>query len=266
MEEDEALSFLGRRHTAKEALRALDIAAIYFPRFSFDLIYGRPNQSLMSWKNELGKALSYAKGHLSLYQLTIEPQTVFARRLARGEKMSLDEELAASLYALTEDLMCHNGLPPYEVSNYAAPSQECVHNLMYWNVDDYIGLGPGAHGRLTEKGEKVATARYKVPEIWLKAVEKQGHGLQVFHHLSRLEKLQEFTLMNLRLTKGLNLNLLQEKTGIHLKEAYNQKDINLLEKEGLLKQKDSRLIPTFEGRLCLDGLITFLLRNSEVQD
>ncbi len=144
--DDSALSFLGRRHSAREALKALDIAASYFPRFSFDLIYALPHQTLESWKKELLEALTYANGHLSLYQLTIEPQTAFAARFKRGEQMTPDEDHAALLYELTEDMMHKAGLPPYEVSNYAAFSQECQHNLLYWNFEDYIGVGPGAHG------------------------------------------------------------------------------------------------------------------------
>ena len=179
--------------------------------------------------------------------------------------MSLDEEPAAHLYALTEDIMCQKGLPPYEVSNYAAPSQECFHNLIYWNFDDYIGIGPGAHGRITEKGKKRATFCYKAPETWLEAVEKKGSGLQESSVLSPHEKLQEFTLMNLRLIKGLDLDLLEQKTGILREVAYKSEDIALLEKEGLLTRTNSRLIPTFEGRLRLNGLIAFLLKNSAVQ-
>ena len=264
--DDAALSFLGRRHSAGEALKALEIATTYFPRFSFDLIYARPHQTPASWKAELSRALSYAKGHLSLYQLTIEPQTAFAARLARGEQMTLEDDPAAALYELTEDIMNKSGLPPYEVSNYAAPSQECRHNLLYWNFEDYIGIGPGAHGRITQKGIKWATFRYKVPEVWLEAVEKNGHGLQASQPLSDLERLHEVTLMGLRLTRGLEIKRLSEETGLGIEEAYSSQAIETLEKEGLLKRTPTHLVPTFEGRLRLNGLIGFILKKSLGQD
>lgn len=264
--DDQALSFLGRRHSAKEALKALEIATTFFSRFSFDLIYARPHQTPAAWKTELARALTYAKGHLSLYQLTIEPQTVFATRWARGEHMILENDPAARLYELTEELMQRAGLPPYEVSNYAAPSQECRHNLLYWNFEDYIGIGPGAHGRITQQETKWATSRYKAPEIWLEAVEKQGHGLQTSQPLSRLEKLHEVTLMGLRLTQGLDVKRLVEETGLEPNAAYDFQNLEALEKEGLLTRTATHLIPTFEGRLRLNSMIAFLLKKSVVPD
>lgn len=257
--DDEALSFLGRRHSAQEALKALEIAASYFPRFSFDLIYARPHQTMESWKAELSEALIHAKGHLSLYQLTIEPQTAFATRLARGEKMTLEEDPAADMYKLTEEIMHKAGLPAYEVSNYAAPSQECRHNLLYWNFEDYIGIGPGAHGRITQGETKWATSRYKAPETWLEAVERGGHGLEFSTPLSPQERLQELTLMGLRLTKGLEIKRLFDETGLDVEKAYSFQSLKILEREGLLNRTSSHLIPTFEGRIRLNGLIAFLL-------
>jgi putative oxygen-independent coproporphyrinogen III oxidase len=262
--DDSALSFLGRRHSAKEALKALEIASTYFPRFSFDLIYARPDQTSAAWKAELLRALTYAKGHLSLYQLTIEPQTAFATRLSRGEKMTLEPDPAASLYELTEEIMGAAGLPPYEVSNYAAPLQECQHNLLYWNFRDYIGIGPGAHGRVTHNGIKHATTCHRAPETWLKAVEDAGHGSQFFHPLSKQERLHEVTLMGLRLTQGLEIKRLYEETGLSPDEAYH--GLDLLEKEGLLRRTSTHLTATFEGRLRLNGLIAFLLKKPQEQD
>ncbi len=260
--QDDALAFLGRRHSAKEALKALDIAATYFPRYSFDLIYARPHQTEAAWKAELKEALTYAKGHLSLYQLTIEPQTAFATRLARGETMTLEEDPAAFLYEFTENMMGEAGLPSYEVSNYAAPSQECQHNLLYWNFENYIGIGPGAHGRITLEGVKHATSRYKAPETWLASVEKEGHGLQIIESLSPEERLQEVTLMGLRLTQGLSLKRLYEETSLVPEEAYQ--GLALLEKEGLLSQTPTHLVATQEGRLRLNSLVSFLLNSREV--
>jgi len=259
--EEKDLVFLGRRHTVKEALKALDIAKTYFPRFSFDLIYARPHQTPASWKAELLKALAYARGHLSLYQLTIEPQTAFAARMARGEKMALEEDPAASLYELTEEIMKDAGLPPYEVSNYAAPSEKCRHNLLYWNFEDYIGIGPGAHGRITQKKVKHATFRYKAPETWLEAVEKKGEGIQLVSPLSPWERLYEVTLMGLRVTEGLKISRLYQETGLSPEEAYT--GLEWLEKEKLLQRTPTHLVPTFEGRLRLNGLISFLLNKKK---
>lgn len=259
--DDKALSFLGRRHSAKDALKALEIASTYFSRFSFDLIYARPHQTPELWKAELLEALAFVKGHLSLYQLTIEPQTVFATRFLRGEKMTLEDDPAATLYEMTEELMHQAGLPAYEVSNYAQPSQECRHNLLYWNFEDYIGIGPGAHGRISLQENKWATFRYKAPETWLEAVETKGNALQTSHLLSPIEKLHELTLMGLRLTKGLEIKRIRQETGLELSQAYRLQDIELLEKEGLLTRTVTHLIPTFEGRLRLNSLISFLLHS-----
>lgn len=259
---DDALAFLGRRHSARDALKALDIASTYFPRFSFDLIYARPHQTYESWKSELLEALTYARGHMSLYQLTIEPQTVFATRHLRGEKMTLEDDPAAFLYEMTEDVMNDAGLPAYEVSNYARPSQECRHNLLYWNFEDYIGIGPGAHGRISEGANKWATTRYKAPETWLEAVEAQGSGLQTSQQLSPLEALQELTLMGLRMTKGLEIKRIFEETSLELHQAYPPQNIEFLEKEGLLKRTDTHLVVTLEGRLRLNSLIAFLLNEN----
>jgi putative oxygen-independent coproporphyrinogen III oxidase len=262
--DDKALSFLGRHHSAKEALQALEIASSYFPRYSFDLIYGRPNQAAASWKAELLEALTYAKGHLSLYQLTIEPQTVFATRFARGEKLVLEDDPAVALYELTEDIMTTAGLPAYEVSNYAAPTQECRHNLLYWNFEDYIGIGPGAHGRITKLGQKWATSRYKAPETWLKNVEKQGHGLELSQLLSQLERLQEITLMGLRLISGLEIKRLYEETHLSVEEAYTSHALELLEEEGLILITPTHVIATFKGRLKLNSVIAYMLKGGSL--
>lgn len=260
--DDKALAFLGRKHSAEDALEALEIAKTYFPRYSFDLIYALPDQSLESWEAELKRALTFANGHMSLYQLTIEPQTAFATRFERGEKMTLEDDPAAQLYEATDEIMRKAGLPAYEVSNYAAPSQECQHNLIYWNFEDYIGIGPGAHGRITKQGVKNTTLRYKAPETWLEAMEKHGHGLQLSEPLSPVERLQELTLMGLRLTNGLSLERLSEEVGLNAEEAYGSDRLGQLEKEGLLIQTPTHLIPTFEGRLRLNSLISFMLKKS----
>ncbi len=259
--DDQALAFLGRRHSAKEALAALEIATTYFPRFSFDLIYARPDQTKRAWESELKEALTYAQGHMSLYQLTIEPQTLFATRHERGEKMTLEDEPAAQLYELTEIMMEDAGLQPYEVSNYASPLQECQHNLLYWRLEDYIGIGPGAHGRLTKENVKYTTYRYKAPETWLEAVEQNGQGLQSTEILSSQERFEECVLMGLRLTEGLSENRLKEETGYDFSQVFKLESLGHLNKEGLIHQTGTHLIPTFEGRLRLNSLIKYLLSN-----
>ncbi len=256
--QDEALAFLGRRHSVSQALEAVEMAAAIFPRFSFDLIYARPDQTEAAWREELTRALGFAHGHLSLYQLTIEPQTAFATRMARGEMMTLAPDPAASLYEFTEALMAEAGLPSYEVSNYAAPGQECRHNLIYWNFEDYIGIGPGAHGRITQGGVKHATYRFKAPETWLTAVEERGHAMDTLLPLTPQERLQEVTLMGLRLTQGLSLARLHAETGLEPEEAFP--GLEALEKEGLVRRTGTHLIVTPEGRLRLNSLIAFLLR------
>lgn len=256
---DQSLKFLGRRHSAKEAMYALEIADKYFPRYSFDLIYALPEQTVESWKGELRQALRHAKGHLSLYQLTIEPNTQFATRFARGERMTLQEDPAAELYEATEDLMTNAGLPPYEVSNYATRGQECQHNMLYWRFEDYLGVGPGAHGRVTQDKIKQTTFRHKAPETWLEAVEKQGHGLESSEPLSHKQRFQECVLMGLRLTEGLSWQRLEEETGLEKEACFERKKLNVLEENALLHITDTHIIPTFQGRLKLNALLGFLL-------
>jgi len=257
--DDDALSFLGRGHSAAEAIRALETANAYFPRFSFDLIYARPTQTLDSWKEELTRALPYTKGHLSLYQLTIEPQTAFATREARGEKMTPSNDFAASLYELTERIMTDANLPSYEISNYARPGQESAHNLLYWNAEDYIGIGPGAHGRLTLDPTKVSTRCYKAPETWLKNVETQGMGIELTETLTPEERLLEVTLMGLRLTQGLSRERLLTETGLQPEDAYP--GLHALKKAGLLSETPSHLTLSFEGRLCLNSVLEQLFKS-----
>lgn len=174
---DADLKALGRQHSATEALAALDLAASIFPRFSFDLIYARPEQTVKAWEAELRRALGFGATHMSLYQLTIEPGTQFATLHQRGDLVTPDEETGAALYELTQSLMGKAGLPAYEISNHAKPGHECRHNLTYWRYCDYVGIGPGAHGRVTLDGVKQATRTHRAPEEWLERVTKHGHGL-----------------------------------------------------------------------------------------
>jgi oxygen-independent coproporphyrinogen-3 oxidase len=202
--DDRVLKQLGRLHTAREALDAVAVAREIFPRFSFDLIYARPGQTVAAWRAELGQALAAAGEHLSLYQLTIEPDTPFAALHAGGKLVVPDDDLGRDLYDLTLDQCAAAGLPAYEVSNHARPGAECRHNLVYWRYGEYAGIGPGAHGRLIVDGTRRATATEKRPEAWLMRVESVGHGVTVDDALSRDEQADEFLLMGLRLAEGID--------------------------------------------------------------
>jgi putative oxygen-independent coproporphyrinogen III oxidase len=203
--DDGALAELGRLHSAREALDAVAVARAAFERYSFDLIYARPRQTPRDWANELERALAEAGEHLSLYQLTIEAETPFAVLHAAGKLKTPDEDAARALYDTTQDVCAAHGLPAYEVSNHARPGGECRHNLIYWRMHEYAGVGPGAHGRLDVGGERHATATEKRPEVWLAQVETRGEGLVTDDVLIREEIADEFLLMGLRLAEGIDI-------------------------------------------------------------
>jgi putative oxygen-independent coproporphyrinogen III oxidase len=204
--DDAALKELGRLHTAQEALAAVAVARSIFERYSFDLIYARPRQTLDSWGEELKRAIAEAAEHLSLYQLTIEPETPFFGLHKAGKLALPDEDLARDLYDLTQSICGAAGLPAYEISNHARPGAECRHNLVYWRGHDYAGIGPGAHGRLSIDGRRYATETEKRPEAWLASVDANGHGLIVDEKLTPGEQADEFLLMGLRLAEGIDLS------------------------------------------------------------
>jgi putative oxygen-independent coproporphyrinogen III oxidase len=203
--DDAALAALGRLHSADEALAAVAIARAVFPRYSFDLIYARPGQTVSAWRDELACAIAQASDHLSLYQLTIEPDTPFATLHAAGKLATPDDDTARALYDATQDVCDAGGLPAYEISNHARPGGECRHNLVYWRYGEYAGIGPGAHGRLDVDGRRYATATEKNPERWLALVEARGDGLAVDETLTRTEQADELLLMGLRLAEGIAL-------------------------------------------------------------
>jgi oxygen-independent coproporphyrinogen-3 oxidase len=211
--DDAALAALGRLHTAEEALAAVAIARATFPRYSFDLIYARPEQTVAAWRNELARAIGEAGDHLSLYQLTIEPDTPFASLHAAGKLVTPDDDTGRALYDATQNVCDARGLPAYEISNHARPGGECRHNLVYWRYGDYAGIGPGAHGRLDVDGRRYATAAEKNPERWLALVETRGNGLVVDEILTRTEQADELLLMGLRLTEGIELARYAEVAG-----------------------------------------------------
>ena len=199
------LAALGRLHTAEEALAAVAVARSIFERYSFDLIYARTGQTAEAWRAELSRAIDEAAEHLSLYQLTIEPDTPFFALRAAGKLVIPDDDNARALYDLTQEVCAARGLPAYEISNHARPGAECRHNLLYWRAGEYAGVGPGAHGRLSDAGGRWrATATEKRPESWLMRVEGCGNGIVTDEPLTRDERADEFLLMGLRLTEGID--------------------------------------------------------------
>jgi putative oxygen-independent coproporphyrinogen III oxidase len=246
------LKFLGREHSAHEAKGAIDLARNYFDRYSFDLIYARPHQTLATWKRELSEALPMTGGHLSLYQLTIEENTAFAHAYKNGGFTLPDEETSEALYLLTEEMAYAHGLRAYEVSNYAKPGQESRHNLAYWRGTDYIGIGPGAHGRITKDGKRIATATLKSPERWLSQVEEKNHAIEIWQEVNRHVELEERLMMGLRLTEGIAL--------APFAEIIDEKKRQLFIAQGLLENHPDKLQPTLKGRLLLTRLTAELLK------
>lgn len=211
---DDELRKLGRIHTVTEAKAALDVARSTFDRFSFDLIYARPKQTAEDWRAELTEALSLAGDHLSLYQLTIEPDTPYAALHAVGKLVIPDDDAARVLYEITDELTAARGLSAYEVSNYARPGAESRHNLLYWRYGEYAGIGPGAHGRILVEGERSATVTEKNPEAWAARVEAAGTGVIETTELTRAEQADEMLLMGLRLSEGVDLDQLAALGGV----------------------------------------------------
>jgi putative oxygen-independent coproporphyrinogen III oxidase len=210
---DADLRFLGRLHNVEEALRAVELARGIFPRLSFDLIYARPGQTPAAWAAELRQAIARACDHLSLYQLTIEPETPFHALHRAGKLVVPDDDLAADLYQMTQDVCDAAGLPAYEISNHAAPGAECRHNLVYWRYGEYAGIGAGAHGRLKLADGRHATAAERVPEAWLEKVESWGDGLVVDDILTQEEEGDEMLLMGLRLAEGIDVGRYRALSG-----------------------------------------------------
>jgi putative oxygen-independent coproporphyrinogen III oxidase len=253
--DDAALAALGRLHTAEEALAAVAIARATFPRYSFDLIYARPEQTVAAWRDELARAIGEAGDHLSLYQLTIEPDTPFASLHAAGKLATPDNDTARALYDATQDVCGARGLPAYEISNHARPGGECRHNLVYWRYGEYVGIGPGAHGRLDVDGRRYATATEKNPEKWLALVEARGHGLVVDETLTRTEQADELLLMGLRLAEGIALARYADVAG----KPLDPERIADLVQGGLIETTpDGRLRVTAAGFPLLDAVVADL--------
>jgi len=254
---DSDLRFLGRLHDVEGALHAIGLAREIFPRLSFDLIYARPHQTLDQWAAELDRAIGYAADHLSLYQLTIEDGTRFQLLHEAGKFEMPDADHSADLYALTQEVTAARGLPAYEISNHARPGAESRHNLIYWRYGEYVGFGPGAHGRFVENGRRIVTFTEKHPETWLAHVEDKGHGVIGGEVLTREEEADEFLLMGLRLAEGIDLSRYESLSG----RSLSSKRIAVLQDERLVAPVgNSRLRATSEGMIVLDAVVADLAR------
>jgi len=254
--DDEALHFLGRAHGVAESLAALDTAQAAFGRVSIDLIYARPGQSEAAWLAELHRALGFGTEHLSLYQLTIEPGTRFAALAAKGELPTLGTDEAAHLFELTRQVTAEAGIPAYEISNHARPGAESRHNLAYWRYRDYLGVGPGAHGR---RGH-LASFRRKKPENWLAAVSRNGHGIESEDPLDGPTRAEEALLMGLRLDAGVDLVQIAAEAGLTVDAIVNGAAINRLATHGLLTRDGDHLTVREAGMLLLDGILAEIVR------
>jgi putative oxygen-independent coproporphyrinogen III oxidase len=253
--DDGSLKALGRLHSAREALDAVKIARSAFDRYSFDLIYARPDQTPQAWADELKLAISEAAEHLSLYQLTIEEGTPFFGLHAAGKLKTPDEALARTLYDVTQEVCAQHGIPAYEISNHARPGAECRHNLVYWRGQEYAGIGPGAHGRLDIDGTRHAVATEKRPEAWLMRVEANGHGVVSDDRLNSEERADEFLLMGLRLAEGIDPDRYTALSG----RALDPERIAVLREEGaIIVDADGRLRVTQAGFPVLDAVVADL--------
>jgi putative oxygen-independent coproporphyrinogen III oxidase len=258
--DDAALSFLGREHTTAEGLAAVDLAAGLFARFSFDLIYGRPGQTPAGWAAELTRALGHADGHLSLYPLTIEPGTRFELLQRTGALVMPADDAQADLYELTQERLAGAGLPAYEISNHARPGQACRHNLLYWRCGEWLGIGPGAHGRLDLNGARLATEAWRLPKAWLERVERSGSGERTRVALTRAEQAEELLVMGLRLREGVDLSRLQAVAGKPLDQILDGAPLDAFMTDGLLERRGCHLAATAAGRQRLNALLAAILR------
>ena len=252
---DRDLKFLGRLHNVEEALRAIGLARDTFPRLSFDLIYARPGQTPDDWAAELERAMAFASDHLSLYQLTIEPDTMFEKLYRAGKLEIPDEETGAALFAVTQAVCEAHGMPAYEISNHAVPGGECRHNLVYWRYGEYAGIGPGAHGRLVFDGRRHALATAREPEKWLSRVESWGDGVDTDDILTEEEAGDEMLLMGLRLTEGIDLRRYREIAG----RALDPVRLADLVAHGMVESiGPNRVRATREGAFVLDAVVADL--------
>jgi putative oxygen-independent coproporphyrinogen III oxidase len=247
-----ALKFLGRGHDRSEALEAIRLSRELFPRRSFDLIYARPGQSVAAWRDELDEALALVGEHLSLYELTIEPGTAFHTRAAKGELVPLGEETAAALFELTQERLAAHGMPAYEISNHARPGAACRHNLVYWRYEDYLGVGPGAHGRISRSGIKYATRQRRLPEAWLKQP-----GFEEMTAITRETAVEEMVMMGLRLVEGIPRARLEPLAECSVEALFGINLTRLID-SGFVALDKKRLAATAAGRQRLNAVLATL--------
>ena len=254
---DEDLKFLGREHSAKEAMETIEIAAKIFDNFSFDLIYARPKQSLEAWKDELERAISIGTKHLSLYQLTIEKGTKFFSQFARKEFVMPDENLSAEFYEMTNQITSDAGFALYEISNYAKKNYECKHNMVYWQGGDYLGIGAGAHSRIYLDGEvkRSAITMLHEPMAWLKKAQEEGAAIQKIEKISAKELIEELTLMGLRLPAGIDDKIFQTHFKKNISEIFDLKKLQSLANQGLINITDESINIPESKRLITNSII-----------
>ncbi len=257
---DEALKFLGREHSVREALGTIDLARSIFPNISFDLIYALPDQTLADWRRDLDQALALAGDHFSLYQLTIEPNTGFAGAVKRHEFELLKDEQAEAMFDLTQQMCEDAGLPAYEISNHARENYECRHNLTYWRYGYYLGIGPGAHGRYDVTGERRASQQLKRPEKWLEQVQAEGHGTEhAFAVADSTDLAEEQLLMGLRLREGVWFENFEKSVGRPFYDIISKTRSQRLVDADFIEQDEHRIRATDKGRFVLNSILAELL-------
>ncbi len=257
--DDAQLRFLGRAHDAEAAHIAIETAQRHFERVSFDLIYALPGQTMTDWERQLERALAYGTEHLSLYQLTFEPGTRFATDMRRGDIVPLDDDDAAPMFEYTAERTAAAGLPAYEISNHAKAGAESRHNLIYWRYQDYVGIGPGAHGRRSAGGDLFATERHKKPENFLNAVERNGHGSSLERALSADEQAREAVMMGLRLAEGIDVDALARRFDSAPGAIVQSEAVAKLVEQRLLVRDKTRISLTEDGRLLLNAILAEIL-------
>lgn len=257
---NDALRFLGREHSAEEAIEAIEVARKAFDNISFDLIYALPGQTVEEWTTDLKQALTLSGNHISLYQLTIEPNTGFAGAVNRGEFQVPKDEIAEEMFLVTQQVCSDQGMPAYEISNHAVPGFECRHNLTYWRYGTYLGIGPGAHGRLTVNGKRQAFNRVKRPEAWLKQVQDQSHGTEHTEPVGDQQDIaEELLLMGLRLKEGVWFENFNASVGQEFAEVISETRLNNLISAGFVETNEQRIKATEKGRFLLNSVLAELL-------
>ena len=257
---DEDLKFLGRKHDVGQAITAIKTAREIFDRYSFDLMYARPNQKRDDWRKELEGALELANGHMSLYQLTIERSTPFFLDHAQGKFTMPDDGISADFYELTQEIMEGAGLRAYEVSNHARTGEESAHNLVYWRYGDYIGIGPGAHGRLTLQGKKFATREHSAPDSWLKKIDGEGFAHHPFEAIDTRGRFIEALMMGLRMRDGVSVEKLEREGQCSLEDILDLQRLEKMSQENWLLQDQGYLRLTRQGMLRLNAIAPYILK------